>query len=473
MRSLLNLLATGEGCDLVIICEGQFFFVHRAVISTQSPVLKSEISFSQFLDGEAYTLENVSPEAFRKILAFIYRGTISGYQGVTENNGVVGITAIELADRFPNVNSFLAAIRGGAGSGSKADTTSVGRRAGSGSKGDVTSTNLSSVTTEQKWAILTSKQRLLDTPYDNSPCGSPAEVMTETEVYTAAGKLQIVGLQDVVLSKIMAWMEKELRKGSPLSEDLRLTADNILRKEKGLVTPFQSLCTRYMPAVEQDASLVSLLTSVDSSTWHLLSSMRVQWRAENDQLKQDLLQQERRTRFLEASIKLNQSEEALFAGELTSQIHKLGESLNATQENHKFAEPKIDGLNRTIQSQQTEILQLKVAKLGLKDVNRPNEPARLGNDREDVVAKKPELMSKVYEELQTKYQKLRSDFTLLQTSQGRLKNELKNEKQLNQKLSKQYGETKSAFNIFMSDVNKTGSCEGCKRRWNFTVDHQK
>ncbi|KAI1618908.1 hypothetical protein EDD36DRAFT_460546 [Exophiala viscosa] len=442
MRSLLNLLATGEGCDLVIICEGQFFFVHRAVVATHSPVLKSETAFSQFLGGEAYTLENVSPDAFRRILAFLYRGSISDHPRLfkTENNGILGTTPIELAKRFPNVNNFLATIGGGPGSVSK---------------GDSTSTNLGSVTTEQKWAVLTSKQRLLNKPHDNSPCSSPTEVMAETEVYTAARMLQVVGLQDVALSKIMAWVEKELLKEAPLSEDLRLAADYMLRRERALVTPFLSLCTRYMPAVEQDATLVSLLTSLDPNTWQLLCSMRTQWTTENDQLKQDLLQQERRTRFLEASIKLNQSQEALFADELTSQIDKLGESLKASQENHKFAEAKIEGLNKNIQSQQNENLQLKAAKLGAKDANQP----------------KPEPNSKVNEELRATNQKLRADLSSLRASQARLRDELENEKQLYQKLCTQYNESKSAIDRFRTAVNRNSSCNNCKRRWNIDIEH--
>ena len=389
----------------------------------------------------------MSPDAFRRILAFLYRGSISEHPGLfkTKSNGISGTLPTELARRFPNVNNFLAAI---------------GAAPSSGYNEASTNSNLSNLSTEQKWAVLTSKQQLLNKPYDNAPCSNPTEVMTETEVYTAAGKLQVVGLQDVALSKIMAWVEKELQRGSPLSEDLRLAADHMLRKEKALVTPFLSLCTRYIPTVEQDATLVSLLTSLDPTSWSLICNMRSQWKAGDDQLKQDLLQQERRTRFLEASVKINQSQEALFAGELSSQIEKLGESLKATQENHKFAEAKIQGLNKTIQSQQTEILQLKVANLGVKQANQPNPPTS-----------KPELKSKAYAELQAKYQKLHSDLTSVQASQAQLRANLKNEKQLYQKLNDQYNDTKSAFDRFRVGVNKESYCNNCRRRWNIYIEH--
>lgn len=43
MSSLLRLLTTGDGADVVVFCKGDLFFVHKEVIAAQSPVLEQEI----------------------------------------------------------------------------------------------------------------------------------------------------------------------------------------------------------------------------------------------------------------------------------------------------------------------------------------------------------------------------------------------------------------------------------------------
>lgn len=42
MGTLLQYLATGKGVDLILICNGEFFFVHKTVLAANSPILKKD-----------------------------------------------------------------------------------------------------------------------------------------------------------------------------------------------------------------------------------------------------------------------------------------------------------------------------------------------------------------------------------------------------------------------------------------------
>lgn len=41
MATLLRYLTTGEGSDLVLICNGEIFLVHKTVVAANSPALKT------------------------------------------------------------------------------------------------------------------------------------------------------------------------------------------------------------------------------------------------------------------------------------------------------------------------------------------------------------------------------------------------------------------------------------------------
>ncbi len=43
MGPLLPLLTAVDGADLIIICHGELFFVHKEVVSAQSPFLEQEV----------------------------------------------------------------------------------------------------------------------------------------------------------------------------------------------------------------------------------------------------------------------------------------------------------------------------------------------------------------------------------------------------------------------------------------------
>lgn len=91
-------------------------------------------------------------------------------------------------------------------------------------------------------------------------------MMTKLEVHTAARNLELVGLPDRLVVSMMAWVEKDPLTGSPLSEGFRLSSDHMLQGGTGVVAVCLSLCAAYIPAVEQNAILVSLLTSLDFTT---------------------------------------------------------------------------------------------------------------------------------------------------------------------------------------------------------------
>lgn len=237
---------------------------------------------------------------------------------------------------------------------------------------------------------------------------------------------------------------------------------------------------------------------------------------------------------LEASKEQARREMALFSDGLYDHIDNLKKSLKAAQDNTRYAEATIERLKINLQSQQTQILQLKAANLGAKVAVRQDQPGPKLHDEKDAVASmfkakvevdaelcaenkilvraleslsasegrlknEIENTSQKYEDLTNQYnaiknaaavarksevkveadaklraknQILTGELNSLKTKQGQLKTELKDERQRYQKLSNSYEETKGAFRRFMSNVNQTGCCDGCKRGWNFSINHK-
>ncbi|EXJ80987.1 hypothetical protein A1O3_07275 [Capronia epimyces CBS 606.96] len=446
MATLRELFTTAEGCDLIIICQGEFFFVHKAVIGPQSAVLKTEACNSSFLNGEAYLVDDDVPlTVFRKILAFLYCGDISGFPELLRPAGPQWLPPpLEyFARTFPHTDRFLRTV--------------IGKPIAKTDNG-LPSAELDMISNTRKWSVLTEKQRVMKDLYDEKSCNSPTEVSQELDIFAAAQQLKITSLEALAMKKVLAWFEKELQLGRPLSEDLHKIADLVLRKEKAFVKPFFSLYAKFFPALGMDLSLSRLMKDLDRTTFDLFAQLHPNWITERNRLNETNEQNRQRAKALEGEIELLKGQCTSSENTYKKDMETVKEALKTAQVNEIASAAKAELLERLNKSLQMDLLMAKVSNLKTKESNLPkadNQP------KIDTAAEDAEKLKKQLIDVQLALKQHKADHQ-------KLKNALKKEKE---KLKDQLDDLKYAFKQFVADVNESGRCAGCKREWNFTLGH--
>ncbi|KIX97149.1 uncharacterized protein Z520_07263 [Fonsecaea multimorphosa CBS 102226] len=87
---LVQLMQSGDFSDLKFLCNGEEFKVHKAIVCTQSPVIKAatEGSFEESRTN-VIKMDNFDPRVVRQLVQFIYTGDyeVDGDQHVTPDQG--------------------------------------------------------------------------------------------------------------------------------------------------------------------------------------------------------------------------------------------------------------------------------------------------------------------------------------------------------------------------------------------------
>ncbi|EXJ90532.1 hypothetical protein A1O1_03635 [Capronia coronata CBS 617.96] len=442
MVGLRELLTTAEGCDLIIVCQGEFFFVHKAVIGPQSTVLKTETSNSQFLNGEAYIVADISAMVFRKVLTFLYRGDTSDFPPLHQTAfKCVPPTLEYFANTFPNTDKFL--------------TTVVGKPVPKSSV-SIPSAGPDMIGNRDKWAVLIGKQRVMGNLYEEKTCTNLAEVSKEMDIFAAAQQLDMAALKELAMKKVFAWFEKELRLGTPLSEELNKVAELVLRKEKSFVKPFFRLYAKFFPTVGMNLTFSRLMRELDRDTFDMLAELHSQWTTERSRLDEALEQTTRKAADLEVEVNLLKAQKASSETQ-QKDLENLKEALKISQAKEIVSATKaelFENLNKTLQM---DLLMTRVSNLHSNENHPPRADPR---PKKDTATEDAEKLKRQITDTQQALQQHKA-------GHKKVKNDLKREKQL---LKEQLDDLKDAFKMFMDDVNKSGRCAGCKRQWNFTID---
>ncbi|OAG43939.1 hypothetical protein AYO21_01791 [Fonsecaea monophora] len=448
MGTLLHYLTTGTGCDLIIICRGEFFFVHESVIAAHSPVLERDACKSTFLGGEAYILDAVSPDVFRKVLTFMYRGDIpESFQST-----LAASTQFPLGEKFPSTDAFLVTIQG--------KPTTVNLLDGS-------TKTMDTITNTDKWAILMAKQALIRDPYDIRPCINSDEIFPELNVYLVAKQLEIGPLKDVSVQKIITWFEKELRTGCPLSEDFHVWAGYIFRAYDDFIQPFFRICALHIPVVEKDTSLVSLLGKCNSSLWEGMLSVRAQWQKDLVNKREELQKTKDQCLVLKVDA---EKQKAAFRDQETvykSKMEELRKSLALADERTRAAQATAQQLDKLTRSLQQDLLKEKASAVQLKETNTKN------TKKEKQPAKSDPATSKLQKQIGDLKEMVKSKEQALKESKAannKVKAALRSEKEA---LHIEYAKVKDAFTGFKRWINDTPKCPSCQREHNIRIEHQR
>ncbi|KIW81082.1 hypothetical protein Z517_04105 [Fonsecaea pedrosoi CBS 271.37] len=427
MGTLLHYLITGTGCDLIIICRGEFFLVHKSVIAAHSPVLERDACKSTFLDGEAYILDAVSPDVFRKVLTFMYRDDIpESFQST-----LAASTQFPLGEKFPSTDAFLVTIRG------KPVTVNL--------LGGSTKT-MDTITNADKWAILMAKQALIKDTYDVCP---------STRNWTPKGHLR---------AKIITWFEKELRTGCPLSEDFHVWAGYILRAYDDFIQPFFRICALHIPVVEKDTSLVTLLRQCNSSLWEGMLSVRAQWQKDLVNKREEL--QKTRDQCLVLKVDAEKQKAASRDQEKLhkSKMEELQKSLALADGRTRAAQAMAQRLDKLTCSLQQDLLKEKASGVQLKETNtkKENQPAK----SDPVTSKLRKQIGDLNKMVKNKEQALKES----KATNNKVKAALRSEKEA---LRIEYAKVKDAFTGFKRWINDTPKCPSCQREHNIRIEHQR
>jgi hypothetical protein len=535
MGSTREILATGTGCDAIIFCAGEMYMVHKAIVGVESPFLKQEMSTSkvsepfsqtccitdqaQFLGGEAYILNDVTPSLFRRVLSFIYRKPVSEYPELRRYalTTPVNISHTELHERFPLTESFLSTLNPSAEPKTECP-----------------------ITNGEKWSALTAQQSNLRTPFEDTGCGTYYDFLVEVETYLVADRLQISKLKELTSKKVLEWFEGQLTSKAPPSESILLAASGVFEKGGQLARQLDTLCAAYYPLVTQHPALVSLLNKSNTTTWSCLSAVYPQWRKTFTQIQTKLLSSEKdvaglRTKVAELEHKCQIAEkhaltleEKLAEKETvnkvdheqpTSKIVSLGGTpvpafLNLGSQNHVQLQhpclaqetslprntrigtygsdtldlrPGMQERDPDLVNKVTHLQQMLVQKDEALEMSMLNSKL----SREELTAK-----SRTYLQLIQEVEKLRYENVTLSTeiadrdntlrssqaSGRRHKNELKHkiidlEKQLEKSIQQKQSGTsqdlsqkmQQMWTLFKEGVNQPGQCGSCHIPWNLTI----
>ncbi|EXJ69017.1 uncharacterized protein A1O5_07952 [Cladophialophora psammophila CBS 110553] len=412
MGALLRYLTTTEGCDLVIISRGEFFFVHKAIIAAHCPVLEEDACKSTFLDGEAYTLDAISPDVLRKVLTFMYTGDIPE----TFQSSLAASAKLPLNEKFPATDAFLVTLT------VNAKPTTVNLNDGS-------SKAVDTMTNSDKWAILMAKQALMKDPYDTLPCKNSDEVFLELNIYLVAKQLEINPLKKIAMQKIVAWFENELGAGLPLSEDFHAWAGCILRAYEDFTKPFFGLCAAHLPVVEKDSALTSLLEKCNPNFWEMMMCVRTQWKNELTEQRHELQKSKEQIVDLKTITKQQMAAAADLEKAYQTKTEFLGKSLSLAEGRREAAQTMVQQLENLTRSLQDDLLKEKAHTLRLKENNaqkqkklQTNDPSvqklqkevedlkRLVINKEQALEQSKAANHKVKQELRQERDRLRTEF---------------------------------------------------------------
>jgi predicted nucleic acid-binding Zn-ribbon protein len=293
-------------------------------------------------------------------LSFLYRddASVNGCLLTWRQEATAHASSTDLDKRFPNIDKFLTTVKVNLASGPGDHTSLAAPEA---------------VSHKQKWAVLIAKQKSLEEPYNSLPCDNPAMVMAELEVFSAAKKLAIESLQATVVEKVSAWFEKELQRGSPLSSDLHSLSDSALHKDPAFVSSFVALCADYLPLVEQDRRITSLLMELDPYSWKLLCCVRSQWKTQCDIQESMIKQNKEQIQTCETQLATSSKEVALRQYRHETTLNLVNENLATTEMDLKAAQAKAERHEKLSRSLQEELLSMRTSSLQLGKENHPPE----------------------------------------------------------------------------------------------------
>ena len=380
MGSLLRYFATGEGCDVILICSGEWFFVHKTIIAAKSPILKKGIpgegvsaphvpsclhllTRRLVLWGEAFMLSGMTPEVLGRVLAFIYRGDIpESYQRLIAFNPAAHLP---LDKKFPGADEYLTAMNG------KPTTIKLN---------DGTTKVQDATTNKEKWPHMLGEQAALAQPYPVLSCENLAEVMLEIHVYSVAGDLEMPSLEATAMGKVSAWFETQLQTGLPVSNGFRACASYILRGDTDFVKPFLSACTRYLPVIEADDVLCSLIEETHPLAWTVMCSARALWKSESKQLQEALDTSKEKLQKIESS----HPEPGEIPGDLEevlkSQVEAMSRSLAEAKRKNYDNRTAIQQLEQDNKKLKREALEEKASALSLHEAKPRTEGGRAPRD---------------------------------------------------------------------------------------------
>ncbi|OQU95440.1 BTB/POZ domain-containing protein [Cladophialophora immunda] len=430
MGTLLRYLTTAEGCDLIIICEGQFFFVHKAVIAAHSPVLSRDATKSAFYGGETYILNAVCADVFHKVLTFMYTGDIPD----SCRNALAASDQRPLNEKFPLTDAFLVTVQG------KPATVSL-------SNGSLTTVD--TITNANKWAKFMAKQALNKDPYDTLPCQHPDEVFAE--------------LNGVCVQKIIAWFERELHVGLSLSEDFRISAGYILRTYEDFTQPFFRLCATHLPVVEQESALTSVLEKCNPSLWEVMMSVRKQWQKELKDQRDELQKSKDQVSALKTDLDKQKNASRDLDKAYQSRMEALEKSRVLADGRTKAAQAMARQLDELTRSLQQDLLKEQANAVRLKEnIQKENklpksEPAA------------PKLQKKI-EDLRVLVKSKEQALEQSKAANNKIKEELRDEKE---ELWVESTKMKDAFTRFKRYINREGECPCCRKRYNIRIEHER
>ncbi|KIW32841.1 uncharacterized protein PV07_04357 [Cladophialophora immunda] len=433
MGTLLRYLTTAEGCDLIIICERQFFFIHKAVIAAHSPVLSRDTSKSAFFGGEAYTLNAVSADVFRKVLTFMYTGDIPD----SFRNALAASDQRPLNEKFPVTDAFLVTVQG------KPATVSL-------SNGSLTTVD--TITNADKWAKSMAKQALNKDPYDTLPCQHPDEVFAELNVYIVAKQLEIQSLKGVCVQKIIAWFERELHVGLSLSEDFRISAGLFFR-----------LCATHLLVVEQESALRSVLEKCNPSLWEVMMSVRNQWQKELKDQRDELQKSKDQVSAFKTDLDRQKNASRDLDKAYQSRMEALEKSRVLADGRTKAAQAMARQLDELTPSLQQDLLKEQANAVRLKEnIQKENNPPK-----SEPAA--PKLQKKI-EDLMVLVKSKEQALEQSKAANNKIKEELRDEKG---ELWVESTKMKDAFTRFKRYINREGECPCCRKRYNIRIEHER
>lgn len=316
------------------------------------------------------------------------------------------------------------------------------------------------ITNPQKWSVLIGNQCQIKVFYDEKACNDSAEVYEELDILAAAQHLDILALKNSATRKVMAWIEKELQSAPPLSEDLYKVTDFVLRKEKSFVKPFFSLYAKFFPTIGMNLSLSTLLKDLDKDTFDMFAELHSQWMNERNRLDEELEQNTRKATILETEVNLLKSQAVSAEKTYKTGLENLKEVLKYEKRKEIALAAKVELLENMNKSLQMDLIAARVSNMKTKENNPPRADNQLvkykaAEDREKARLKM--LLSNVQD--------------ALRQHKGAHRQITKRLKSDNQKLNAQLNDLKASLHMFMEDVNESGHCHGCKRQWNFVIDH--
>jgi hypothetical protein len=392
-------------------------------------------------------LNDVSPAALGKILAFIYNDIPESYRKSIASNASAHLP---LHQKFPITDKFLTTVKG------KPVIVNLN---------DGTSKTTDSVTNKEKWAIMLGKQAALKDPYDTVACNDYAEVISEVDLYVAAEKLEILALKEIAMRKVLAWFEVELQTGLPLSGDFRTCAVFVLREHKEFAKSFIGVCARHLPVVEEDSALVSLIEELHPMTWSAMMSVRHQW---TSQLEETLLDREKIRDQLSALKTDNLHQKSMSEDRekvLMSQVEIWKRYLELAESRAAALQTTADQLENLNKSLHQELLDEKNSVAKMKSANRALQENK--SKRSDSMLQK---LSQKVDDLERAVVSKEQALEQSRSANQRIKDDLRD---ANESLQAEIGMIKNAFDHFIGFVNYEPDCPRCRREWNLRIGHNR